>query len=489
MNNYEYNNVGDFMKKVFIILCLVLLFSCNNKFASQKRQITIADADFVSTLDPAYKDIGVFLLRYGIGETLFKLDENLNPQPFLAESYERIDDLTWQISLKDNIKFSDGTLLDLQMVVKNLKRIAQLNKKAFFLLDSTYEIEDKVLTIKTSSPHPTLINDLCEGYAIILNLKANYSHLLKPITTGPFQVVNFNEKNELNLKANKYYWQEKAKIANLTIVKADNKNLLNNLENGYLSAYVGFLDLPFKSKTLISENGPTYLNVLFYNLNLSSNLRQVISLIIQAVKKEDMTKNIINYPYFRRDNFKTAEEYLMQAKELLSGYSDNDKDGYLEENNHKLKVNIILEETEAIKDYVYKIQKTLIDLGIACDIKESKQETMLAKSKYDIYFFKALPFSNGTYNSFLNALLSEDGAYNFNEYTSYITNSLIRNLNQKEITQANELVKEIASEIENANNIVPFSEIQLKLIKQNKWLNFGLGANGYYLLNNLSIYE
>ncbi len=48
-------------------------------------------------------------MRYGISEALFRFDDNMNVEPWLAESYTVNDEHTqWVITLKKDIKFSDG---------------------------------------------------------------------------------------------------------------------------------------------------------------------------------------------------------------------------------------------------------------------------------------------------------------------------------------------------------------------------------------------
>ncbi len=61
-------------------------------------------------------------MRYGISECLFKFDDAMNPQPWLAESYETEDYKTWTITLKSGIKFSDGCDLTATKVKESFDR-------------------------------------------------------------------------------------------------------------------------------------------------------------------------------------------------------------------------------------------------------------------------------------------------------------------------------------------------------------------------------
>ena len=49
-------------------------------------------------------------MRYGVTESLFKFDDQMNVQPWLAESCDISDDhKKWTIKLKSGVKFSNGT--------------------------------------------------------------------------------------------------------------------------------------------------------------------------------------------------------------------------------------------------------------------------------------------------------------------------------------------------------------------------------------------
>ena len=62
-------------------------------------------------------------MRFGVGECLFKFDDNMVPQPWLAESAETEDYQTWVVTLKKGIKFSDGCDLTPSKVAAAYQRL------------------------------------------------------------------------------------------------------------------------------------------------------------------------------------------------------------------------------------------------------------------------------------------------------------------------------------------------------------------------------
>ena len=62
-------------------------------------------------LNPHDNYSGWSAIRYGVGETLFKYNDNMEVEPWLATDYEFVDDLTVKITLRDGVKFSSGSNL------------------------------------------------------------------------------------------------------------------------------------------------------------------------------------------------------------------------------------------------------------------------------------------------------------------------------------------------------------------------------------------
>ena len=55
-------------------------------------------------LNPHDNYSGWSALRYGVGETLFKYNDNMEVEPWLATDYEFVDDTTVKITLRDVYK-------------------------------------------------------------------------------------------------------------------------------------------------------------------------------------------------------------------------------------------------------------------------------------------------------------------------------------------------------------------------------------------------
>ena len=67
-------------------------------------------------LNPHDNYSGWSAIRYGVGETLFKYNDNMEVEPWLATDYEFTDDTTVKITLREGVKFSSGRIMDAQAV-------------------------------------------------------------------------------------------------------------------------------------------------------------------------------------------------------------------------------------------------------------------------------------------------------------------------------------------------------------------------------------
>jgi len=103
-------------------------------------------------------------MRYGITEGLFKFNDNMEVEPWLADSYTVNDEHTeWVITLKDGVKFSDGCDLTPTKVKEYFEYLKEMGpsgsakpqKYLEFEATITADDEANTLTIQTTSPTRT----------------------------------------------------------------------------------------------------------------------------------------------------------------------------------------------------------------------------------------------------------------------------------------------------------------------------------------------
>lgn len=122
------------------------------------KSITLMFSFGSETLDPHLDWVPV---RAGITETLVKINEDLELEPWLAESWEQVDDNTWEFKIKEDITFHDGAQLDAQAAADSLERAFEVNPSIEAALHiEEVEATDQTLVIHTTQPNPMLVSEL-----------------------------------------------------------------------------------------------------------------------------------------------------------------------------------------------------------------------------------------------------------------------------------------------------------------------------------------
>jgi len=126
-----------------------------------KRVFKLAmDADPVS-LDP-HVQLSGGMLQYShmVFDPLVRWTQEMTFEPRLAESWERIDDLTIRFKLRQGVKFHSGNTLtaeDVKWTVDRLK-VSQDYKGLFELFESPTVVDEHTVDIKTKVPYPLVLN-------------------------------------------------------------------------------------------------------------------------------------------------------------------------------------------------------------------------------------------------------------------------------------------------------------------------------------------
>ncbi len=165
--------------------------------------------------------------------SLFIADSTLNEvSPDLAESYEVSEDgLTYTITLKDGLKWSDGEALTADDVLWSIDAALQTTQVNSIYTSAFKKIADKsaegnVITLTLSEPYSSLPQILSQ-FAIlpkhslenvdVLKLDADTTFWQNPVTSGYYMVGEFNVGNYFTMVPNPNYEGTPAKIQKVTV--------------------------------------------------------------------------------------------------------------------------------------------------------------------------------------------------------------------------------------------------------------------------------
>ena len=132
-----------------------------------KTDIVLAIQGEPTTMDPQYPDDGnMRTITWSVFEPLYKLNgDTLEPEPCLATGYENIDELTWQFTIRDGVKFHDGGDFTVDDAVFSVNRIIDPDFGSQILSDfetikEAVKVDDKTFQIITQQPDPILLKRL-----------------------------------------------------------------------------------------------------------------------------------------------------------------------------------------------------------------------------------------------------------------------------------------------------------------------------------------
>ncbi|MEM9651963.1 MAG: ABC transporter substrate-binding protein [Actinomycetota bacterium] len=158
-------------------------------------------------------DDASILVKAGVVEGLVRSDSSGEPVPALAESWERIDDTTWEFALRSGVMFHDGSAFDaaaVETAIAYITNVASPPRSLGGLALSTEIVDDQTVRVITSDPDPILPLRLSSRSMGILAPAAYNSEPTEPIGTGPFAVTDFTPPDSMTVARFDDYWGDVA---------------------------------------------------------------------------------------------------------------------------------------------------------------------------------------------------------------------------------------------------------------------------------------
>lgn len=220
------------MKK---IVCLVLALSmvfgmvgCSSTPAVNGTETAIMDtlriavASDITSLDPHVgKEVAAVVVTNNIYATLVSIGEDGEVVPYIAESWNIVDDKTIDFKIREDITFHDGSKLTAEDVAFSLNRAIESKYISYIInySENAEVIDEYNVRLNLIAPYVGSLINLAVPFTAIVPkalLEANAEALLeKPIGCGPYEFVDWEHGNFVKIKAYDNYFMDKAKTDNV----------------------------------------------------------------------------------------------------------------------------------------------------------------------------------------------------------------------------------------------------------------------------------
>jgi len=167
---------------------------------------------------------GYVFTRLEVAETLVDVDAEARPVPGLASAWEVSEDqLTWRFSLRDDVRFHDGSMLTAQVAAHALETAR--DKPGILQrvpLAGIEAVDDRTLVLRLTEPFSPLLAALAHTSAQILAMAAfeDDGRVSRVIGTGPYRIDIFQPPQRLTAVYHEDYWGEAPAIREIAYLAA-----------------------------------------------------------------------------------------------------------------------------------------------------------------------------------------------------------------------------------------------------------------------------
>lgn len=232
-----------FLTAVLFSLTIALTGCSGDKASDSSSEITIGLAqDIEDSLDP-HKAVaaGTKEILFNLYEGLVKPDADGNLIDAVASAHEVSEDgKTYTFTLRDGVKFHDGSLVTADDVKYSIDRCADTGNgdplvSAFSNIESVNVLDESTIEVNLKEADTEFL-----AYMTTAIIPAsNETPDTNPIGTGPYKYVSRSPQEEIVLERFDEYWGTPANIANITLkVIADPDSIAMNLNGGAIDMFM-----------------------------------------------------------------------------------------------------------------------------------------------------------------------------------------------------------------------------------------------------------
>lgn len=321
-----------------------------------EKKLVIGTGQTCGTLDPVAAYDGWYIVRFGISETLTKMNDDMTISGWLAEDDYSVsgDQKTWTFTIRDGITFSNGNPVTAEAVKNSIQNVFDNGTRGpEYFTPVSMEADGQTLTIVCDTAEPILPNKLADPLFSIIDTSADMSNIQDagPIGCGPFKVESFDTTTkECIVTKNDTYYGGDVKVDTIDFVYTEDQSTLTmGLQSGDFDAVynVSMTDIDkFASDDyVISRTASGRTTHGFMNQNGPLKDKALREAIMRCIDKDTICSVQLNNQYVAGKTLITSsapygydeltDPYTYdpeKARQLLddAGYKDVDGDGYRE---------------------------------------------------------------------------------------------------------------------------------------------------------------
>ena len=425
------------------MMLLALLLSAFGGMAIAEEtdsHLNVAMFMWMDGLDPAIGWNGWTTMRCGIGETLLTANEDMEVVPWLADSWEQLDETTYSFHIRQGVKFSNGNDMTPETVKASIERTAEMNSRGGNLKLESIEIDGENVIFKTTEPYSAFPYYLTEPMCIIVDTTvdtANFDDY--PVCTGPYTCTEYVHEERYELAKNEYYWGGVPDVDTLTVSNVSDDTKVSAMLAGdldvacapsatTLNLVEGNEDIDFVKVTGTRESD-LEMNCREGHPTADVNLRRALS---YAINREVLAQ-IAGMGYaqplytafpatvgYNSEQVNGQSYDVEKAKECLeaAGYADTDNNGYVDKDGEELVLNIVLRSNASTAIY-QAMQDMWKAIGVHVEIK-LMENVSDARSEGDFDFLSGgwQTVNNADGQSYLKNRWSDNGPDNYTAFHS-----------------------------------------------------------------------
>lgn len=203
-------------RRLVFATAIILSMMTGGVVAQSKDRLTIDLPGDAATLDPHLQwNTDSYVIYRNIFDNLVTRNASGEIVPQIALSWTYLDDTTIEFKIRDDVTFHDGSKLTAEDVAFSVNRIIDPNLKSpqlgqFNQISQAEATDATTVKVVTKSAYPALMAQLVKLSIVpkaYVEKVGDQEFNLKPIGSGPYQLVEWRKGIETELAAYDGYWR------------------------------------------------------------------------------------------------------------------------------------------------------------------------------------------------------------------------------------------------------------------------------------------